>query len=55
MQSYRLDLHIAQVTAATRTLPSLLGRDVLNRWRMDYDPTRSLLTFTVRTADHTMN
>lgn len=34
-------------------LDSLLGRDVLNRWRMRYDPNNDRLTFTVVSADHT--
>jgi hypothetical protein len=33
--------------------PSLLGRDVLDRWRMNYDPSRDSLKFTVRSADLT--
>lgn len=28
-------------------IPSLLGRDVLNRWRMDYDPRNNNLDFHV--------
>ena len=32
-------------------LPSILGRDVLNRWRMDYDPTNNKLEFSVHSAD----
>ena len=38
---------------SNRDLPSLLGRDVLNRWRMDYDPADGRLECTVRSADHT--
>lgn len=34
-------------------LDSLLGRDVLNRWRMRYDPHSPRLSFTVVSADHT--
>lgn len=34
-------------------LPSILGRDVLRRWRMVYDEPRSVLSFTVRSADRT--
>ena len=34
-------------------LPYILGRDVLRRWRMVYDEPRSVLTFTVRSADRT--
>lgn len=32
-------------------LPSLLGRDILNRWTMHYAPTADKLTFEVVTAD----
>ena len=52
---YAVELLIAEPTAANAAFPSLLGREKLNRWRMDYDPAHSLLEFTVRSADHTMN
>lgn len=55
VQSYRLQLHIAEPTNANTRFPSLLGRDVLNRWRIVYDPTDSTLEIFVRSADHTMN
>ena len=32
-------------------LPSLLGRDILDRWRMTYSPSRKNLTFKVFEAD----
>ena len=35
-------------------LPSLLGRDILNRWTMHYSPTTNSLTFEVITADVTI-
>ena len=35
-------------------LPSLLGRDILNRWTMLYSPTTDSLTFEVDTADVTI-
>ena len=53
LQIYRLDLLIAAPTSSNRDLPSLLGRDVLNRWRIDYDPADGRLGCTVRSADHT--
>ena len=53
LQIYRLDLPIAAPTGSNRDLPSLLGRDVLNRWRMDYDPADGRLECTVRSAVHT--
>lgn len=33
--------------------PSLLGRDILERWRMVYDPSRKTLSFKVNSADLT--
>jgi hypothetical protein len=35
-------------------MPPIIGRDVLDQWHMNYDPTKNNLTFTVRTADHTI-
>ena len=53
LQIYRLDLLIAAPTEGNRDLPSLLGRDVLNSWCVDYDPADGRLECTVRSADHT--
>ena len=55
MQSYRISVDIAEPTTANAIFPSLLGRDVLNRWRMEYDPAYSKLEFTGRSADRTVN
>ena len=46
---YEIDLHIAH--SETGSLPSLLGRNIINRWRIDYDPTNGILECTVRSAD----
>ena len=46
---YEIELHIAH--SETGSLPSLLGRNIINRWRIDYDPTNSTLECTVRSAD----
>lgn len=35
-------------------MPAILGRDILDRWRMSYDPSNAGLKFTVRSADHTI-
>lgn len=48
---YHLTLDIAEPSPETMELPSLLGREVLDRMRMVYDPSRGVLTFTVRSAD----
>lgn len=48
---YSIDLEITNPDPEIMDLPSLLGRDVLNRWRMTYDPTKNSLTFRVISAD----
>ncbi len=50
---YQLNLRIAEPNDSSGTLPSLLGRDVINRWHMEYDPTYDSLQCTVRSADYT--
>ncbi len=52
---YRIRINIAKPGDAGGQLPSLLGRDVIRRWRMDYDPTDNRLEFTVREADFTLD
>lgn len=49
--SYRVMLAIAPPSTATAAVPSLLGRDVINRWRIDYHPTAGQLRCDVVTAD----
>jgi hypothetical protein len=51
---YEVDLFIGQSHGATQELPSLLGRDVINHWYMQYDPTNAKLAFVVRHADYTV-
>ena len=38
-------------TEEARKVPSLLGREILDRWRMVYDPYNESLTFEIHTAD----
>ena len=52
---YRLDLAIAESHESNEGLPSLLGRDVINHWYMQYDPADARLECTVRYADHTLD
>ncbi len=52
---YAIDLLIAEPREGNYEFPSLLGRDVLNRWRIVYDPIDSALEILVRSADHTMH
>lgn len=51
---YRLDLVIARPMDGPQ-LPSLLGRDILNRWHMTYRPFDNRLEFDVATADATFD
>ncbi len=51
MYVYHIDLEIAEPDPAIIALPSLLGREILDRWRMLYDPPSNRLLFTVRSAD----
>jgi predicted aspartyl protease len=51
--TYNLNIRFMEDTAISRQLPSLLGRDVLNRWRIVYDPEVEGLAATVRSADST--
>lgn len=50
---YAVDLLIYPQDPDLDILDSLLGRDVLNRWRMRYDPNNDRLAFTVVSADYT--
>ena len=50
--AYQLDLDILPVDPTTMDFRSLLGRDILDRWRIVYDPSHHLLQATVRTADY---
>ncbi len=48
---YRISINVAKPGDVSDRIPSLLGRDVIRRWQMDYDPTNGQLAFTVRDAD----
>ena len=45
---YPLDINIARPNAHNHNFPSLLGRDILDCWYLESDPTNNLLQFTVR-------
>ena len=51
---YRVELLIATQDEAISTLPSLLGRDVINQWNINYDPANATLECLVRSADYTL-
>lgn len=51
---YQIVIGIAGPTRNSTNIPSLLGRDVLDRWRMSYNPSKGTLTFKVLSADQTI-
>ena len=51
---YQVGLLIAAPNDSNDVLPSLLGRNVINNWRMEYDPSEGRLECTVRRADRTV-
>ena len=48
---YIVVVDIAKPEDVSDEFPSLLGRDIIDRWRMVYDRTDSVLEFTVKSAD----
>ena len=50
---YAINLYIAEPNQHMEGLPSVLGRDVINRWRIIYDPEIGQLECAVRSADAT--
>lgn len=51
---YNVELHIASPSPDVMDIPSLLGRDILNRWSMAYNPSQKRLMFQVISADFTI-
>jgi hypothetical protein len=50
---YNLNIQVLEPNPANDTTPSLLGRDIINRWRMSYNATSKRLFFKVLSADLT--
>lgn len=48
---YLIRLHISTPSQDIADLPSLLGRDVIDQWQINYDPSKKNLIAKVRTAD----
>lgn len=48
---YMLDMLICPQADQIMQLPSLLGRDILDKWKMIYHPTKKQLHFGVISAD----
>jgi len=51
---YNITLRIAPYDIEILDLPSLLGRNILDRWRMTYNPPKKSLLFKVVSADVTV-
>ena len=51
---YNITLRIASYDIEILDLPSLLGRNILDQWRMTYDPQKKRLLFKVISADVTV-
>ena len=52
--TYQIELAISRFNNRILRLPSLLGRDIIDRWRMVYSPSQDRLNFTVLSADITL-
>jgi len=48
---YETYFQIAQLTSEVLSVPSLLGRTILDRMEMIYDPSKATLSFVVRSDD----
>ena len=51
---YELDIDVLRSDPTTSELPSLLGRDILDCWRMIYAPSMNQLEFEVLKSDATI-
>lgn len=51
LYGYEIELHICKPADELMTVPSLLGRDIIDRWRVTYDKSASELLAEVITSD----
>lgn len=51
---YLIKIMIPEPNPDLMRMPPIVGRDILDKWRMNYDPSRNSLSFTVRLADLTV-
>jgi hypothetical protein len=52
---YDLRLNILTEARSLHVMPSLLGRDIINRWRIDYNPPEATLEIFPASADRTID
>lgn len=51
LYDYNIEIQIPKYDVGNRSLPSLLGRNIIDRWDMYYKPTSKILTFDVLSWD----
>ena len=51
LYGYEIELHICKPAEELIPIPSLLGRDIIDRWRVTYDKSASELLAEVITSD----
>ena len=51
LYGYEIELHICKPADELMTIPSLLGRDIIDRWRVTYDRSASELLAEVISSD----
>ena len=48
---YSVEIGVLEDDPGATSVPSILGRDILDRWRMDYHPSGGVLQFEVVSSD----
>ena len=48
---YSIEIHISDLAPDIMDISSLLGRDIIDRWRVTYDKAQGILTAEVHSAD----
>lgn len=51
LYSYEIDLLVSSPSPEISSIPSLLGRNIMNKWAIRYDPTNAVLEASVHAAD----
>ena len=51
---YQIDIRISEAAPAIMGVPSLLGRNILDRWHISYAPSKGILEATVLDCDVTV-
>ena len=51
LYAFEIEINISSPSPDIMAIPSLLGRDIINRWAITYDPELGILDAEVRSAD----